>query len=195
MRPLDTAFQLFDDYNKQDPRDVTWDGISYPYEYFYALQLYHWVVKLNPDASEPLLLASRCQHIGRWQSPRDSYPEGKAGYLRWRSDLKQFHAETAGRLLEKAGYKEETIKSVQHIVLKQALKTDADVQVMEDALCLVFLEFQYDDFLKSHDDAKVIRILQKSWSKMNERGRQAAATLVFQPKGKELLDRALANSQ
>lgn len=57
MNKLETAFQLFDEYNQRDPRSFTWEGISYPQEYFFALKLYDWVLKLNPGADEELLLA------------------------------------------------------------------------------------------------------------------------------------------
>lgn len=177
MSKTQEAFRLFDAYNMQDPRTVNVNGKSYPTEYFYALQLYNWVRKLEPAASEVLLLASRAQHIGRWKSPRESYPAGKAGYLSWRADLKKFHAETAAQLLTKAGYDENTIASVQRIILKQNIKTDHEVQVMEDALCLVFLEFQYEDFRKEHDEEQVTRIIRKTWKKMSDNGRAAALSL------------------
>lgn len=190
MTNLERAFELFDSFNRQDPRELLWEGTAYPYEYFYALQLYNWVKKLKPLASEPLLLASRAQHIGRWKSPREDYPDGKAGYLRWRSDLKKYHADTAGALLTEAGYDDETVKAVQKIILKEQLKSDPNVQVMEDALCLVFLQFQYEDFLKNHDEEKVVRVLKKSWGKMSQPGRDAASALAFGEKGNDLLKRA-----
>lgn len=192
MHKLEKAFELFDEYNKQDPHTVTWSGITYPAEYFYALQLYNWVKKLKPDASETLLLASRSQHIGRWKVPRETYPMGKPGYYKWRTDLAKWHAEIAGNLMLQAGYSENEINVVKGIIRKEHLKTDPEVQVMEDALCLVFLEFQYEDFLAKHDEEKMIRILKKTWSKMNNVGREAALTLMFQEKGTELLKKALA---
>ncbi|MDB5274894.1 MAG: hypothetical protein JWO58_3261, partial [Chitinophagaceae bacterium] len=76
MDNLDVAFGLFDAYNKQDPRSFEWEGTTYPQEYFFAIKLYEWVLKLDPNADEELLLASRSQHIGRWEMPRESYPEG-----------------------------------------------------------------------------------------------------------------------
>lgn len=191
MDQMDKAFELFDAYNKQDPNKVVWNEKEYPTEYFYALQLYRWVKKLAPGASEALLLASRCQHIGRWKIPRNEYPLGKAGYLRWRTDLSKFHAAAAEELLIEAGYSEREIQKVRHILLKQNLKNDEEVQMMENALCLVFLEFQFEDFISKHDDEKVIRILQKSWKKMSESGRNAALTLTYSPKAKTLLTRAL----
>ncbi|MEJ7737275.1 MAG: DUF4202 domain-containing protein [Chitinophagaceae bacterium] len=192
MNRLEKAFDLFDSFNKQDPHQVNWNGVDYAAEYFYALQLYHWVLKLEPGAGEDLLLASRSQHIGRWKIPRNEYPAGKAGYLRWRTDLKKFHAEVAGKLLSEAGYEQQTIGSVQHIILKEGIKTDHQVQVMENALCLVFLQFQYADFISNHDDSKVIRIIQKSWTKMSTPGREAALNLNYAERGKVLIEKALA---
>lgn len=188
---LDKAFQLFDSYNMQDPHTLTWDGKEYPAEYFYALQLYNWVLKLDTQASQPLLLASRCQHLGRWKISRAQYPAGKAGYLRWRSDLAKFHAAEAEICLEEAGYTESEIQEVQHIQLKKDLKSDADVQTIENALCLVFLEFQLEDFIRKHDDEKLVRILQKSWKKMSEPGRNAALGLKYGAKARNLIDKIL----
>lgn len=192
MDKMEKAIALFDDYNQQDPRKIEWEGVGYASEYFYALQLYNWVLKLEPAASETLMLASRAQHIGRWKSPRDEYAEGKAGYLKWRSELRHFHANTAEALMLEAGYEEEAIRAVQRIILKAELKTDHEVQVMEDALCLVFLQFQYEDFIKLHDEKKVIRIIQKSWQKMSPRGREAALNLSYHETGKALINKALA---
>ena len=191
MSKLTHAFRLFDDYNRQDPHRLVWEGKEFPSEYFYAQQLYNWVMKLRDGASEALLLASRCQHIGRWKIPRDRYPAGKAGYLRWRTDLAKFHASEAEQLLNDAGYTDSEITRVRSILLKQNLKIDEEVQIMEDALCLVFLEFQFEDFMQKHDDDKLIRIIQKSWKKMSEQGRNAALTLNYSPKAKLLLDKAL----
>lgn len=191
MNKLEKAFELFDTYNKQDPHTISWKGDSYPAEYFYALQLYDWVKRLEPNASEVLLLASRSQHIGRWKSSREDYPAGKAGYYKWRINLARFHAETAGALMLEAGYDENDIKAVESIIRKEQLRTNPEVQVMEDALCLVFLQFQFEDFITKHQDEKVITILKRTWGKMNQRGRDAALTLSFNEKAKEILEKAL----
>ena len=190
MNRIEYAYQLFDNYNKQDPRLVHWDQQDYPEEYFFALQLHRWVLKLSDSPGEWLLLASRCQHIGRWKIPRESYPAGKAGYLRWRTELAKFHASECAKLLQHAGYNETEIKQVQHILLKEDLKADESVQTMENALCLVFLEFQLEDFIRKHDEAKVIRIIQKSWNKMNETGRKAALSLNYSSTAKQIINTA-----
>jgi hypothetical protein len=158
-----------------------------PYRYIIGLK------NLEPLASETLLLASRSQHIGRWKIQREAYPAGKTGYFKWRTELAKFHANTAAALLSEVGYNANEVERVQKIILKKNLKADPEVQVMENALCLVFLQFQYQDFIGKHDDSKVIRILQKSWTKMDQTGRDAALTLSFTEKGEELLEKALGN--
>lgn len=193
MNKLETAFQLFDEYNQRDPRSFTWEGISYPQEYFFALKLYDWVLKLNPGADEVLLLASRSQHIGRWEMPRENYPEGREPYLKWRKDLAQHHARIVSELMAKAGYDEQQTERVRQIILKQRIKVDADVQTMENALCLVFLEFQYEDFRKKYenDPEKMINILRKSLLKMDAYGHSFALNLPYSAGGLELVNEAV----
>jgi len=192
MTKLEEAFNLFDAYNHNAPEQLSWNGKLYPTEYFYALKLYEWVKKLDAEASEPLLLASRSQHIGRWEIARNTYPEGRVGYLKWRSDLSKFHAQKASEILQSVGYDQETIDSVREIILKQKLKLNADVQTIENALCLVFLEFQYDDLIAKQSEEKMIDILRKTWGKMSEPGRQAALSLQYSDEGKALLGKALS---
>lgn len=191
MDKLEQAFTLFDNYNKQSPEHIMWQGEEFPSEYFYALKLYDWVKKLEPDAPEALLLASRSQHIGRWEIARKSYPDGRVGYLKWRSDLAKFHAQKASELLLEAGYDETTINRVKQIILKQRIKADDDVQTIENALCLVFLEFQFDDLIQKLSEEKMIDILQKTWGKMSAPGQEAALAMQYSEEASTLLKKAL----
>jgi len=183
MTKLALAYKAFDEYNQKDPHTFVWDGLSYPQEYFLALKLYDWVLKLDPNASEELLLASRSQHIGRWEIPREDYPDGREGYLKWRKELALFHAGKASVIMEETGYTDEQIARVKQIILKQKIKVDAEVQTMENALCLVFLEFQYEDFCSKHPAEKVINILKKSLLKMDKQGHQFALALNYSEMG------------
>jgi hypothetical protein len=180
---LTQAFEQFDTYNKTDPNSIVWSGVSYPQEYFLALKLYEWVLKLAPQASEELMLASRSQHIGRWEIPRDSYPEGRESYLQWRKDLAIYHTEITVAILQRIGYQTEQIERVKQIILKQKIKADAEVQIMENALCLVFLQFQYEDFHIKHDPEKVINILKRSLLKMDTNGHKFALSISYSTKG------------
>lgn len=188
---LEQTLHRFDHYNGADPTVFSWQGETCPQELFLAQKLHEWVVKLAPDAAEPLLLASRCQHIGRWEIGRKSYPEGRIGYLTWRKALMRHHAEIAAGLLRESGYSDSDIERVTAIVMKQGIKQDADVQVMENALCLVFLQYQYEDFHPAHGD-KIVGILKKSLLKMDEAGHRWALTLPYSPTGLAYLERALA---
>lgn len=191
MSPLfQKAIQQFDQSNAADPnRDVV-DGVEQPRELVYSQRLFGWVLKLNRDASEALLLAARSQHICRWESPRSNYPMDRAGYLKWRADLKKFHAEKAGSILGELGYDKGTIEHVKSLNLKENLGKDPDVQVLEDALCLMFLQYQFSDLAKKATDEKMINAIRKSWGKMSEEGRAVALELEFNLNEKRLLDLA-----
>jgi hypothetical protein len=181
------AIRRFDEENARDPNQEN----GRPRELLYAERLTNWVLKLRPDAGEVLRLAARCQHICRWQSPRENYPMTRPGYLKWRADLKKFHAEKAGGILREAGYDDETIRRVQDLNLKKHFPADADCRVLEDALCLVFLEFQLAALAAKSDDEKMVNAVRKSWEKMTESGRAEALKLHYGGREGALIERAL----
>lgn len=191
MSDIEAAFEAFDQYNKQDPNTFTWEGSTYPQEYFFSLRLYEWVKRLDVDASEELLLASRSQHIGRWEIPRSKYPEGREGYLKWRKDLGLYHAEKAADILLALGYQDEQIARVRQIITKQKIKVDKEVQTMENALCLVFLQYQYQQFYPQYEAGKVINILKKSLLKMDAHGHTFALQLPYSDQGMHYINEAL----
>jgi hypothetical protein len=188
------AIRRIDESNSDDPNTEVEGEDSYPKEVLYARRMSAWVDRLDPGASEPLRLAARSQHIRRWESPRSDYPMTKAGYHQWRTALYAFHANTAAALLEEVGYDSEIIEPVKNLLMKKGLRTDADMQTLEDAAALVFLEFHLADFAKRDDvdDAKMIRILRKTWKKMTERGHAAALKLDFPGETGRLVQEAFA---
>jgi hypothetical protein len=188
---FESALRRFDDENSRDPNHEAVDGIPHPRELLYAQRLVNWVLRLCPGASEELRLAARCQHICRWEIPRQSYPMTRAGYLQWRATLKKFHAQKAGDILREAGYPEEVIRRVQDLNLKKHFPDDPEARVLEDALCLVFLEFQLADLAARTAEDKTINALQKSWQKMTEAARAEALKLNYGKREKALLERAL----
>ncbi len=66
------------------------------------------------------------------------------------------------------------------------------VQVLEDALCLVFLQHQFSEFRVKESEEKMVGILQKTWGKMGEAGRAAALALPLGPEEAALVGKALA---
>ena len=183
------AIARFDDENSRDPNLEN----GTPRELLYAQRLTAWVLKLRPDASEALRLAARCQHICRWEIPRATYEMSRAGYLKWRSDLKKFHAQKAGEILREIGYPEEVIARVQALNLKKNFPTDPEACVLEDALCLVFLEHQFAELAAKTDGEKMITVLQKSWGKMSSAAHAEALKLDYGLREKELLEKALGS--
>ena len=181
----------FDEENSHDPNSETVDGSPHPRELIYAQWLTDWVLKLCPNASEELRLAARCQHLCRWKIPRDTYPMTRPGYLKWRTDLKRFHADRAGEILREVGYPDSVITRVQDLNLKKNFPTAPESCVLEDALCLVFLEHQLADLAAKTADDKVITALQKSWKKMTPAAHAEALKLSYTPREKELIEQAL----
>lgn len=186
------ALAAIDAANAEDPGHEAVAGKRVPKELAYARRMTAWLGRLEPEASEALRLAIRAQHIRRWTVPRDGYPMDRQGYHRWRTALARFHAETAGAILQKAGYDAATIERVGSLIRKERLKSDPEAQTLEDVACLVFLENYLADFAGKHDEAKVVDILRKTWRKMSKRGQEAALTLDLKPAGRRVLDRALA---
>jgi hypothetical protein len=171
------AIRLIDEANARDPNTLVVGGEARPKELAHAELLTAWVQRLRPDAGEALLLAARAQHLRRWEHPRASYPDGRSGYLRWRIAQQQFHATETGKILSEAGYDAATIERVQLLIQKKNLGSDPEVQALEDGLCLVFLETQFDSLGQRVADEKMVEILRKTWRKMSPDGRAAALSL------------------
>ncbi|QKX07376.1 DUF4202 domain-containing protein [Aquimarina sp. TRL1] len=189
---LETAYQLFDEANAKDPNQEIVEGKEIPKELIYGQRMTQTLSSFQPDASEVVKLACRCQHICRWEIPRDSYPMDRVGYLRWREELKKFHATKAAGILEKVGYTQDVIDRVSFLLQKKKLKKDPESQLLEDVICLVFLAFYYEPFIAKHEEKKVVSILQKTWNKMSEKGHEAALKLSFSEKGLHLIKIALS---
>ena len=186
-----TLIAAIDGANARDPNFVSIDGAQEPAEFVYSKRMSAMLDRFAPDASELLKIAVRAQHIERWTSPRSAYPDGRIGYLRWRTDLKNFHAERTGQLMSANGYDEAKTHRIKSLIRKENLKYDAEVQTLEDVVCLVFLDDYLAEFVKKHDEVKVIDILRKTWGKMSPKARTAALELKLPRDMSELISRAL----
>ena len=106
----------------------------------------------------------------------------------------KFHAEKAGEILREVGYPDPVVTRVQSLNLKKDFPHDPETGVLEDALCLVFLEHQLADLASKTDDEKMINALQKAWKKMTPAARELALKLSYARREKALIDRALAST-
>ena len=189
---LDAVLAAIDAANAGDPNLLVVDGVERPKELAHAELMTDWVRALDPEASDEQLIAARAHHLRRWSIPRDDFPRDRGGDLRWRTTLRRQHAAEVADIMRGAGYGDAEIERVQAIVSKKGLGRDPDVQVHEDALCLVFLATQFDELTAQLDDEdKMIEILRKTAGKMSPEGLAAAGSLSLSPAGAALLGRAL----
>jgi hypothetical protein len=188
---LARAIAAIDAANGDDPNELEVRGALRPKELAHAELMTEWLGRLDPDASDAQLIAARAHHLRRWTSPRNSYPEGRAGYLRWRTALKAQHAEEVAGILVDAGYDTDTIETVQRIIKKQGLGTDPQVQVHEDALCLVFLETQLASTTDQLGDEHMLDVIRKTAAKMSPAGLAEVAAIPMRDHDRALIALAL----
>lgn len=189
--PFQNASAWIDAENAQDPNTEIDQSQSHPKELLYSNRMYKKLMDFAPNASEAVQIACKAQHICRWKMPRETYPMDRVGYLKWREDLKKFHAKTTSVILEKAGYDETFIARVSFLIEKKLLKKDEETQLLEDVICLVFLEYYLEPFVAKHDTEKLKNIILKTWNKMSEKGHQEALKINFSASSLQLIKEAL----
>jgi len=201
---FERAIAGIDAANADDPFTITFvrDGVrvTEPKELTHARLMTEWVRALDPDADEVQLLAARAHHLRRWTFPRSEFPEGRAGYLKWRIEARRRQAELLATILGEVGYDRATIDAVCALVTKDGLGRgdlpDVDgrppaVQTHEDALCLVFVQTQFLDTADQLGDEKMVDVLVRTLAKMGTRGRAAALDLSLGEREAALVAAAL----
>jgi hypothetical protein len=116
----------------------------------------------------------------------------RVGYLKWRETLKKMHADLTSEILNKVGYDDQFDDRIRKIILKKLIKKNEESQALEDTICLVFLDYYFEEFAEKHPDEKVIDILQKTWVKMSEAGQIEALKLNFSEKSLALVKQAIS---
>lgn len=194
MKPtrFETAIAIIDKKNAEDPNSYHVSGLEYPKELLYSQRMTRKLLQFEPNASKAIQIAARAQHICRWQIARNEYPMDRVGYLKWREELKKMHATITGEILVKVGFDEQFVDRVQKIILKKLIKKNEESQLLEDVICLVFLDYYFDEFAAKHSDEKIIDILKKTWVKMSDKGHEAALKIAFSDKSLALVKQAIS---
>ncbi len=187
---FDAAVVAIDAANAEDPVRITVDGVEQAKELAHADLVEHWVRTLDPEADELQLLAARAHHLRRWVVPRTDYPEGRTGYLRWRTDQKRRESAEVGDILLASGYDADEIVRVGSIVAKRHLATDPTVQTHEDALCLAFLQLQFDALADQLGDDHMVEVVRKTLTKMSPAAIAAAGSIRMSEHGRRILELA-----
>jgi len=164
---LKIALAAIDAANAHDPD--TSEGK--PAAQLYGQRMSAQVERLFPDASEPLKIAARGQHIERWVLKRKDFPEGRAGYLSWRTALAKHHAARVGEIMDEAGYITQDVENAQKMIRKEGIKRNAEVQDLEDVICFTFLKWYFAPFASTQSPEKIERIVAKTALKMSAEGR------------------------
>ncbi|MGE3621464.1 MAG: DUF4202 domain-containing protein [Acidimicrobiia bacterium] len=164
---FDRAVAAIDAANAEDPVSIVVDGVARPKELVHGEMVARWVARLRPGAGEVELLAARAHHLRRWTRPRADYPEGRAGYLRWRRDAARRHAEEVHGLLVAVGCDAGTADRVAALVAKDRHADAGALQANEDARCLVFLQTQFGATIDQLGEDKVVEVVRKTVAKMS----------------------------
>ncbi|MFL2932399.1 MAG: DUF4202 domain-containing protein [bacterium] len=191
MKKITRAISIIDDENSKDPNFEFLNGEKFPKEFLYSKRMSERLENFVPESSDIMKIAVRGHHICRWKIPRTEFSNDRKGYLKWRIQLYSYHADKVSLILKEVGYEGDFIDRVASIIKKQKLKKDPEVQLLEDVICLVFLEHYFVDFARKHEEKKVIDIVKKTLVKMSEEGKKAAMQLELPEYTLSFLKKAL----
>lgn len=192
---FDAVVAEIDVTNSSDPRTIGVGGATRRYEIVYAERMSERLASIYPEASELLRIATRAQHIRRWDIPRSGYPEGRRGYNDWRRACREHHARLVTGIMTRHGYREDEIDHVVVLIKKDQLKKDKESQALENVVAVVFLEHYFDEFQAKHShysDDKLVDIIGKTLRKMSPKGHSAALALALPMHTRKLVEAALA---
>ncbi len=176
---LEATLADIDRANAEDPTTLRVRGVDRPKALGEAELATIWMEQLVDAPSDELRVAVRAHHLRRWTVPRSTYPDGRAGYLKWRRDLHERHADDVGEIMRSHGWPDTSVTRVQDLIRKRGLGRieDDELQAFEDALCLVFIETQYDELAGRLPDDTMEGVVEKTLKKMSPAARELAATL------------------
>lgn len=177
------AITAFTRHHAEDPRTIERDGITTTVSLDYHARVSAWMRRLDAGAPLPARLAALAQHVRRFEMPRTAYPAGPQGYKRWRSTALLRHAEIARTELVALGYPDEIVTHTCDAILKKTLAHDPIAALLEDAVCLRFVQdeltqFATDQQAAGKDRAALHTIVAKTWAKMSDAGKRAAPALL-----------------
>ncbi len=188
----ETAAAAIDAANAVDPNVVDVRGQQVALALIHGRLAAEWIDQLVDEPDEELLLAARAHHLRRWELRRDTYPTGRAGYLRWRRDQKSRHAGDVASVLQPLGYAPNEIERVQRLIRRESVDGS---QAMEDAACLVFIETQLGSFSTRIDHDLLIEVIRKTSRKMSARGLELVASIPLGDNERALLVEALEDHE
>lgn len=167
---LDQAFARIDKANAADPNLQD----NQPAELLYGWRMTAEQRLLYPDASEPLQIACRGQHVERWLLPRGDFPEGRAGYLSWRVEQGRHHAVRVAEIMREVGFGDDEVAQAGRMLRKEGIKRNGEVQALEDVACFTFIRHYMAPFAETRTARDMERIVNRTARKMSVMARLLA---------------------
>ena len=183
---LSLVIEQIDAANAEDPNLI--DG--QPLAFVQGRAASRWLEQLAPATSSELQLTVRAHHLRRWEIKRADYPEGRKGYLWWRSDNKAHQAASLGALMGANGWSDASIERAQVLLSRTQLRKDPETQLLEDAACLVFLETQFDEMAERTEPGHLVSIVTKTLKKMSPGAISLAASIDLSATAQSILNEA-----
>lgn len=179
--------------NQEHSLDLTFNtegGIEYPAELLYSNRMLSILELVLPESSNVMKIAALCQHLKRWQIPRDNFPYDRRGYHEWRRVVMDYQLEQTRLVLSDVGIEKDDITQITTILKEQGNKLNRDSQIIMDTACLVFLKWYMEPFSAKHQHEKVFDILKKTMRKMSSNGIKLIAKLDLSTSSQHLIEQA-----
>ena len=150
------------------------------FDLMHAKLVFKWVLKLKPDADEPLKIAALAHDIER----------GVTGItekdLKDNSKLEEFKREHAMRsakiiteMMERHGYDKETVHKVRFLVEKHEEGGDEETNLLMEADSLAFFEYNIPFKLKRDGKEKIIKKIRFMYLRLSETGKKLVKEMKF----------------
>jgi len=214
---LEKAMALIDEANSKDPSRVTWEGEKVPYRLLYSQWLTEWVQKMDPKASDELLLLARGRNVEGWrlsEIKRDDYAPNTAGVRQWEMDRRKWQAGRLVSIMKDAGYSEASCKLVEDVMADKGIPDPRDirvydlvgplgminyrlleqasmVQTLRDADALVFMERSFPQMVAALEADKVLEQLKRELARVSNKCMARILNMQWTPVQKKLIAKAL----
>lgn len=188
---LDAVVRAIDHANEADPNHH--DGR--PLALVHGELATQWIEQLVANPSDELVIAARAHHLRRWELARADYPEGRAGYLRWRRDNKQVQADAVVDIVGRHGFGQASADRIAELVLRRGLGSDEETQALEDAACLAFLDTQFDSMVAKLGHDHMVTVVARTLKKMSPAAIALAADITLSPEASAVLNDAVKRDE
>lgn len=139
-------------------------------------------VSLGPGQQDALSEHEYCLEVEKWVIRLRGGEEALSPALRVAVRAQNFQGQRLRELLRRQGIEKNIADRACRLVAKDLpLKTDPDMQTLEDATCLVFLQRELESLQQGKDEAKLIDIIGKTWKKMSPEAQALAIEFDYSP--------------